>query len=168
MTRQGKMAHFYILFFIILFFYFSETKFYSGTQPNNRRKIALNTLSAVRVFSQLWRILCRPSEYSIPWHRILCRPSRYLRKLRKYYVGCQSISAQVDGTLSAVGVLHLAASRTLSSVGVLHLAASRTMSAVGVFLLAASRTMSAVTILARNEEAFCRPSECLLLQHNAS
>ena len=148
------MNHFYILFFIILFFYFSETKFYSGTQPNNRRKIALNTLSAVRVFSQLWRILCRPSEYSIPLHRVLCRPSRYLRKLRKYSVGCQSISAQVDGTLSAVGVLHLAASRT--------------MSAVGVFHPVASGILSAVTILARNEEAFCRPSECLLLQHNAS
>ena len=90
---------------------------------------ASRTLSAITVFAQIAEELCRPSQY--------------LRKLRRYSVGRESISAIVPSTLSAVGVLHLAASRTLSAAVVLH--------------PVASGTLSAVTILAQNEEAFCRP-----------
>ena len=60
--------------------------------------------------------------------------------MQRYSVGRESISAHVDGTLSAVGVLHLAASRTVSAVRVFH------PDALG--------TLSAVTILAENEEVF--------------
>ena len=81
-------------------------------------------------------------------HCVLCRPSQYLRKLRKYSVGRESISAVVFGTLTAVRVLRPVVSGTLSAVVVFH--------------PVASHTLSAVTILARNEEAFCRPSECFL------
>ena len=80
-------------------------------------------MSAVRVLHPSWQVfwrpseysilshieLCRPLLYSILRHGVLCRPSRCLRKLRKYSVGRESISADVDDTLSAVGVFHPAA-----------------------------------------------------------
>ncbi len=133
-------------------------------------------MSAERVLVPLWEVFCRPFLYSIlkeqvfsrPWeysilqHHVLCRASRYLRELRKYSISRESISAVVFSTLSAVRVLHHVVSETVSAVEVLRLAASRTLSAVRVFHPAASRTLSAVMVLAQNEEAFCRLTECSL------
>ena len=65
-----------------------------------------------------------------------------------YYVGRESTSSIVASTLSAVIVFHSVVSCALPAVVVFH--------------SVASDTLSAVTILARNEEAFCRPSECFL------
>ena len=97
-------------------------------------EICVSTLSAVRVLSPSWQVICRPWEYPIPWHQVLCRPWRCLHKLRKYSIGRDGISAVVASTLSPVRVIHPAASGTLSAVRVL-------------FLFA---------------EVFCRPLECFL------
>ena len=118
--------------------------------------------SAVRVFPPLWQVLRRPIEYSIQLHRVLCRPSRCLRKLRKYPVGRESISAVVASTLSPVGVLHPIASGILSAVSVFHPEASSTLSPVGVLHPIAANILSAVVMLAQKEEVPCRPSECFL------
>ena len=110
--------------------------------------IVASTLTAVVVLYHIASCTLSAIEVLHPFVEILCRPSRFLRRLRKYSVGRESISAVVYCTLSAVVVFHPVVSRTLSAVIVFH--------------PIVSRILSAVTILAQTEEVLCRPSECFL------